>query len=651
MKKMSLLSVCLTLFCNLSLFADDPFHLDLGRGVVSQLMVDRQFLTSETIAPFRANKSIIGLSINGTIAKESEDYLVRIIMIDKKGDEYLIMESYELINDSPYIILDNYCEETALLDNVIPHEIKVVLYHARIYINNICYIESMGRTSPCEKTIAQESINIKKKQVAQTVERINNYISEHNKLWIACETRLSLLPWKERKKEMNIRADNCYTWGFEYYGGGIIDIGFTNRNGDSGIPNTKSINSAYVASFDWRNRHGINWMTPIRDQITDGACWAFSAVGVVEALANLYYNNKIDLDLSEQEVISCTDDSIGTIENGGWSWKALGWIADNGVSDEDAFPYSNTDESCSNIGTVTEHVYINDTVCVANYYNNTDTVKKYLIAKGPMTSGIKYWYYNQNQQTYVEDGGHAMVLTGFDVIVADSIIGLFDKGFIRNKYSVPTGSDLIGKNYWIFKNSLNNGNLNSHNGYAYVYFYDDSCFRMPYYATTPVYSIHYSNIECIDRDGDGYYTWGVGSRPSSCPSWVPSNQDGDDSNPDYGPLDQFGNLTLIDYTSQSTITGNVFYNNNITISSNTVIMPNAVLTITGTVTLGTNVKLTIRPSATLIINGGTLQNADLLLNSGCHIIVNNGGHIYMKSGRDFYASKGSQVDITNGTIQ
>ena len=51
-------------------------------------------------------------------------------------------------------------------------------------------------------------------------------------------------------------------------------------------------------------------------------------------------------------------------------------------------------------------------------------------------------------------------------------------------------------------------------------------------------------------------------------------------------LDQYGNLTSIDYTSQSSITGNVCYNGNTTISNNTVIMPNALLTITGTVTLG-----------------------------------------------------------------
>ena len=637
--------------CCTSLYSNKPFRLDNSKRNITKVCIDKQYKSSGSIHPFRSAQPIIGLCINGSLRKESEDYLVRIILIDEKENEYLVLESYELINNSPEMLLENYCEETALLGEIIPKEIKIIINNASLEIKSIGYIEVDKETNLDKKTLLQERKKIKREQVSKKVEIINKYNRKNKKLWVACETELSLLSWKELKRKMGIKSDNCFTWGFEYYGGGIIDIGFPEKSNKRGKTKIRSSNSSFVSSFDWRNRHNINWMTPVRDQISEGACWAFTAIGVVEAVANIYYNEKIDYNLSEQEVISCTDNTIGTIQNGGKSWKALGWIADNGISDENAFPFSNTDEPCSNKGTATEHVYINDTVPVVNYFNNTDTVKKYLIEKGPMASGIRYWEMNEDTHTLEETDGHAMVLTGFNEIIADSIIGLFDEGYIRNNFFVPSGSDLIGENYWIFKNSLQNGHLNSHDGYAYVFFYDDNCFRMPYYAESPITSLHYSNIVCTDRDGDGYYTWGLGQKPSDCPSWVPSDQDGDDSNPDYGPLDQYGNLTSIDYTSQSSITGNVCYNGNTTISNNTVIMPNAVLTITGTVTLGTNVKITIRPSATLIINGGTLQNADLLLNSGCNIIVNNGGQIYMKADRAFYASKGSIVNIINGTIQ
>ena len=638
-------------FSYICLYASDPFRLNGNRGSISTVFIGKHYKSSETICPFRSGRSITGLCINGKINKESDEYLVRIVLIDTKGDEYLLLESYDLINNNPEICLDNYCEETALLGGVIPKEIKIIVNHATLEINSFGYIEDRDGDSHNEDFLLRERNDIRKKQICRIVDNINAYNIEHKKLWIAVQTELSLLSWKERKRVMGLKSDDCYTWGFEYYGGGIIDIGFPKKEDGNGKIRTRSSNSSFVSSFDWRNRHGINWMTPIRNQISDGACWAFTAVGVVEAVANLYYNQKIDFDLSEQEVISCTDNSIGTIQNGGFSWKALGWIAENGVSNEEAFPYSNTDEPCSNKGIATECVFINDTVPVLHYYNNPDTVKKYLIEKGPMASGIRYWYYSPYLHTYVANGGHAMVLTGYNEIVADSVIGLINKDSISN-YSIPDSSPLEGENYWIFKNSLNTGFLNSHNGYAYVYFYDDDCFRMPYYIKTPIYSSHYtfSDIACVDRDGDGYYTWGLGLNPYNHYPWALSGPDGDDSNPDYGPLDQTGAPTLIDYTSQSMITGSTSYSNTV-ISSDTVIMPGATLTITGTVTLDTNVNLTVRPSGTLIIDGGTLQNAYLLLNSGCHVYVNNGGQIVMRSGRPFNYPKGSDIHISNGHIQ
>jgi len=66
--------------------------------------------------------------------------------------------------------------------------------------------------------------------------------------------------------------------------------------------------------------------------------------------------------------------------------------------------------------------------------------------------------------------------------------------------------------------------------------------------------------------------------------------------------------------------------------------------------MASGVKLTIHYNGTIVVDGGTLQNADLVLNSGCQVIVMNNGRINMASGKTFNAPVGAIVDISHGTI-
>jgi len=65
--------------------------------------------------------------------------------------------------------------------------------------------------------------------------------------------------------------------------------------------------------------------------------------------------------------------------------------------------------------------------------------------------------------------------------------------------------------------------------------------------TLPITSLKYTNanIVCEDKDGDGYYYWGIGPKPATCPSCAPDEPDGDDSNPNLGPMDAYGNCAVI----------------------------------------------------------------------------------------------------------
>ena len=96
---------------------------------------------------------------------------------------------------------------------------------------------------------------------------------------------------------------------------------------------TKSIGIIVAdVSFDWRDKDGMDWMTSVKNQLT-GDCWAHSIVGIVEAKYNIQRNNPdLDIDRSEQYLVSCRS-----------SGNAFLFVKNNGITNEDCFPYIGSD--------------------------------------------------------------------------------------------------------------------------------------------------------------------------------------------------------------------------------------------------------------------------------------------------------------------
>jgi C1A family cysteine protease/subtilisin-like proprotein convertase family protein len=94
-------------------------------------------------------------------------------------------------------------------------------------------------------------------------------------------------------------------------------------------------------SFDWRNYSGQNWMTPVKNQGSCGSCWAFSAVGVVEAMYDISTGNPdLDLNLSEEYLVADCHSYAGYQTCcGGWMQTALNFVRDSGIPDESCLPY------------------------------------------------------------------------------------------------------------------------------------------------------------------------------------------------------------------------------------------------------------------------------------------------------------------------
>ena len=335
---------------------------------------------------------------------------------------------------------------------------------------------------------------------------------------VACgETAISRLSYAEKKKLLPCVETGRDTapnlQGAEYYIGGIFEV-----NPGTITPSLpKSAPSSLIDSFDWRNRHGANvpgspyydgdatgsgWMTSVKSQRC-ADCWAHSALGATEAQANLYFNQHVNVDLSEQELVSCS--GAGSCLYGGNTGAALSYVERVGVVDEACFPESGTDEPCTNCCPAPqERIRIAGFDYINPFEGGEDNIKTRLIKSGPLPFGISSWW-------------HAMVLVGYE----------------RD----PETGDTV----WILKNSW--GPDWGEQGYGYVKVSLDDIY-LTYNLYSPVISQFTPyTVACRDADGDGYFNWGIsGEAPGSCGK-VPSIKDCDDSDPTVALLLENGDCT------------------------------------------------------------------------------------------------------------
>ncbi|MFO7654605.1 MAG: C1 family peptidase [Candidatus Krumholzibacteriia bacterium] len=90
------------------------------------------------------------------------------------------------------------------------------------------------------------------------------------------------------------------------------------------------------SSFDWRQQGAI---TPVKNQLTCGSCWAFAATAELESFVQIYYGKF--LDLSEQQVVSCNRYGAGC--GGGWAVAAYDLFLREGAVRERCMPYQAQD--------------------------------------------------------------------------------------------------------------------------------------------------------------------------------------------------------------------------------------------------------------------------------------------------------------------
>jgi len=85
-------------------------------------------------------------------------------------------------------------------------------------------------------------------------------------------------------------------------------------------------------------------MRRIKNQGACGSCWAFSAVGSVEAAYEIATGK--ELDLSEQELVDCAHEQGSMGCDGGLYEGAFQYLQANGSEAENAYGYTQTTDKC-----------------------------------------------------------------------------------------------------------------------------------------------------------------------------------------------------------------------------------------------------------------------------------------------------------------
>lgn len=604
--------------------------------------INRNINCTDTIQPFATNANCYGISIDGVGQLLSDTAFIRVVLVDNNDDEWLVYERNSLYATEEDTQFQGAAFETAALDNINPKSLIVTLCDASFYLASI----TNNRTVMSRHDVLAVSDSIFLAKNLQIVDRINAKLSDYKKAWRADTTFLSNLRYQERKAMFGGEMPNLQGWDYFAYG-------YYSPLNDNTPPASDNI----VKEFDWRTRHGSQnsgtyyfnsdssgWIPRWRYGQCAGHsdCWAFSTLYSVESMVNLYFNQQINDELSVQDILSCSGGRPPgySYSFGGITDSALIYVAREGIVNDSCFRYITWHETvpcewkCSN---PSEIVKIGGGVL--NLFGE-EIIKSKLITKGPLVCSVIKW-------------GHAMSMVGFGVVKAGDPI-MYGNFHIGTDYDIYVEEDSpdIGKPYYIFKQS-----------YA-TYGYDDSHFcniiidanNDSYLKCrsidTPITSMLYddSNIVCVDNDGDGYYNWGIGPKPATCPN-CPDEEDCDDSSPLIGPYDEKYECRILceNYVYSSTpeyITEETLWGSETYIDHDVIVENGGILTIENTINMGESTKIIVKPGGRLILDyRAVLTGMCGNMWQGIEVWGNKNAHQY-EDGNGQYAQ--GYVELNNG---
>ncbi|CAH1963340.1 unnamed protein product [Acanthoscelides obtectus] len=185
-------------------------------------------------------------------------------------------------------------------------------------------------------------------------------------------------------------------------------------------------------AVDWNQKGAV---TKVKDQGTCGSCWAFSAVGALEA-QHLQTNGSL-LDLSAQELVDCADATYGNMGcAGGLMDNAFNFVKVKGILTEKEYPYKGISDYCRQ---KQEGFKIQSYVDVAN--QDEKVLAKAVAQVGPVSCAM--------DASYIQLYSHGII---------DRSCGCDNARYSLNHGVLVVGyGEENGVQFWLVKNSWGTG--------------------------------------------------------------------------------------------------------------------------------------------------------------------------------------------------